>query len=507
MKPEKRRTILRVIGAGACPRTRWIALALLLAIACSLFPPALQSPAKGGAVWHEVTSGHFNFYTDLDPDEAVRTAREFETVRDALIQVAFQLSDHEPRVSVVLFARTADFKAIAPRVQGFDSAHLPLDIERHATVVVEGNAKDRAARTFVHEEVHELMYRTFGTSPIWLNEGLADYFSTIRFEDGMAVLGDVVPGRAAVGINGVPSVAEILRARAADYGQWVEDQTMRARLYTGAWLLVHFLRNGPEPYRSRWDVLVDAMAEGMAIDAAWTKAMAGLSPDRIESDFRDHVEARTWNAVGLRIEPPPSPELTVRTMSPAEVHLLWARIATGSLDWTLAAREIDEASALEPDSPEVAYERACLALTKSDLHSAAEAFRQARAHGGDDPRFLYGLALSTRDCVGSRSLRDVKLCDSLAARAETPEENAFSALYLARIDRRDEGLRRASAAFQADRRCQPCAAALADLLAASGKVRDAIDVLTQAVSIAPETPIDRTLAARLEKYRMMAPTP
>jgi hypothetical protein len=282
---------------------------------------------------------------------------------------------------------------------------------------------------------------------------------------------------------------------------------MRARLYTGGWLLVHFLRNGPELYRSRWDVLVDAMAEGKQIDAAWAAAMAGLSPDRIESDFRDHVEARSWSAFGARIKPPPSPKAAVRTMSPTEVHLLWARIAFGSPDLTLAAQQIDEATALEPDSPEVAYARACLALTRSDLHSAAEAFRQARSHGGDDPRFLFGLALSTGDCVGSRSLRDVKLCDTLAARAETPEENAFSALYLARIDRRDEGLRRALAAFHDDGRCQPCAVALADLLAASGKVADAIEVLTQAASIAPETPIDRTLAARLEKYQMMKPTP
>jgi hypothetical protein len=455
-----------------------------------------------------VTSNHFNFYTDLDPDEAVRRAREFERLRDALIQVAFHLSDHEPRVSAVLLARTADFKAIAPpRSHGFASPLLPLDIERHATVVVEANAQDWARRTFVHEEVHELMYRTFGTSPIWLNEGLADYFSTIRLENGMAVLGDVVPERAAVGIDGVPSVAEILRARAADYGAWAEDQTLRARLYTGGWLLVHFLRNGPELYRSRWDVLVDAMVEGEAIDAAWTKAMAGLSPNRIESDFRDHVEARAWDAVGIQIEPLPSPEPAVRTMSPAEVHLLWARIATESPDRTLAAREIDEAAALEPDSPEVAYAQACLALTRGDLHSAAEAFREARSHGGDDPRFLFGLALSTGDCIGSGSLRDVKLCDALVARAETPEENAFSAQYLARVDRRDEGLRRATAAFQADRRCQPCAVALAELLAASGKVADAIDVLTEAVSIAPETPIDRTLAARLEKYRTMTPTP
>ena len=102
----------------------------------------------------------------------------------------------EPRVSVVRFARSGDYEALAGQdTSGFHAPGLPLDIERQPTIVVAGDMKESARRTFVHEEVHELMHRAFGNTPTWLNEGLADYFSTLRIDGDRVLLGEVVPGR------------------------------------------------------------------------------------------------------------------------------------------------------------------------------------------------------------------------------------------------------------------------------------------------------------------------
>jgi hypothetical protein len=46
-----------------------------------------------------------------------------------------------------------------------------------------------------------------------------------------------------------------------------------------------------------------------------------------------------------------------------------------------------------------------------------------------------------------------------------------------------------------------------DLLAVGGNVAGAIAVLERAASISPETPLDRALVTRLEKYRMGLITP
>jgi hypothetical protein len=73
-----------------------------------------------------------------------------------------------------------DYDELAPTAtRGFAAASLPLDIERHPTVVLT-DCDALTRQVFVHEEVHELMRLAVGTSPRWLNEGFSEYFSALR---------------------------------------------------------------------------------------------------------------------------------------------------------------------------------------------------------------------------------------------------------------------------------------------------------------------------------------
>jgi tetratricopeptide (TPR) repeat protein len=232
--------------------------------------------------------------------------------------------------------------------------------------------------------------------------------------------------------------------------------------------------------------------------------MKGITSSQLESDFRAHMSASTWPRYGERIAPPPPSAIAERAMRPAEVHLLWARLAQPQHgDRSLASREIDEAAALEPDSADVAYLRGCAAMAAHAKPIAATAFKAALASSPHEPRYLFGVALATGDCgSGASAPTDTGLCDALATAANAPEENALTAVYLARTGHVDDALRRAKQAYRADGRCAPCAAILADLLAATGDRPRAIAVLEQSLSASAETPQDRALAARLEKYRL-----
>jgi tetratricopeptide (TPR) repeat protein len=489
---------------------RLAGLILAALTACDL-RPALKSPANGGNAWRVLTSEHFALYTDAEPADARRELGEFEAIRNALETVAFPPSGSgEPRVSVVFFTRRGDYEALAPQeTNGFVAPHLWLDLERQPTILVAGDAKESARRTFVHEEVHELMHRAFGNTPMWLNEGLADYFSSLRIEGNLVVLGDVVPERA-IPPDLVPSALEVVRADRRVFS--VEESGTRtvAEYYAGAWLLVHLLRNGPQAYRRRFDALADALNAGQTGVEAWNVAMKGILASRLEDDFRAHIRATTWPLYGEHVDPPPPSAIAERVMRPAEVHLLWARLAQPrDGDRSLASREIDEATALEPDSAEVAYIRGCAAMAAHAKADAATAFQAALARSPGEPRFLYGLALATDDCGSAASgVTDPKLCDALAAAAHSPEQNGLAAAYLARTGHVDDALQRAKQAYRADGRCVPCTAILAELLAAKGDVPRAIAVLEQSLSASAETPQDRALATMLEKFRLRgAPRP
>jgi hypothetical protein len=485
----------------------WLArLALAASTACASWSP-LQSPARGGDPWRELTSEHFTLLTDIDSTSAQRALREFEALRDALEQVAFPPGGaSEPRVSIVLFSRRFDYQALGPRgTSGAASANLALDIERQPTILFAGNATDSARRTFVHEEVHELMHRAYGSTPTWLNEGLADYFSTLHVEGDLAVLGDVIPERRGVRADDVLSVAEIVGAHREDFEPGASGAWTAARYYAGAWLLVHFLRDGPEAYRHRFGALAAALDAGQSAEKAWQVAMAGVDASQLESDFRTHVNALSWPRYGQRIQTLPPAPITERPMRPAEVHLLWARLAPPAADAdSLAQREIDEAAELEPRSAEVAYARGCLALSRQAKETAKVAFEAALASAPREPRYLLGVALATGDCgSGPSAPKNTQLCESLVATARSPRQNALAAVFLSLTDRRDEALRRARQAFHDDGRCPFCAAVLADLSASNGDTPGAIGVLERSLSASAETPQDRLLATMLEKYQLL----
>ncbi|HEY2591454.1 MAG TPA: hypothetical protein VGI35_07670, partial [Steroidobacteraceae bacterium] len=144
-------------GTGPFVLTRRLVLAglALAALTACDFRSALQSPANGGNAWRVLTSEHFALYTDAESADARRELGEFEALRHALEVVAFPAGGFgEPRVSVVFFTRRGDYEALAPpETRGFAAPHLRLDIERQPTILVAGDVKAKARRTFVHEEV------------------------------------------------------------------------------------------------------------------------------------------------------------------------------------------------------------------------------------------------------------------------------------------------------------------------------------------------------------------
>jgi tetratricopeptide (TPR) repeat protein len=473
---------------------------------CGLFRAPLQAPEQGGAPWTELRSEHFVLYTDAPLDEARTRIAHFETLRLALEEAAFPPSGApERRVEVVLFEDPRDYAALAPRATtGVFYPQLPMDLERQPTLLVSGGWTDETQRRFVHEMVHELMHRAFGETPGWLNEGLAEYFSTMRIDAGQIVLGGAVPERA-LPQSMLPSVAEITTAGRETFSSERTDLVTVQRFYTGAWLLVHLLRNGPDRYRERFDVLARALnQEGQRFDEAWRLAMQGLDDATFERDFAAHAGAWEWSMFGRSFDPRPTSEPATRTLRPAEVHLLWASLAHLTAS---ATSEIAKAEALEPNDPDVAYARGRLALAFGHHAEARDAFRRAQGRAPGDPRYAFALAMALATepfGTDAHGVELARICQGLVSTARAPEEKALVAGFLLQTGRPDDARERAEEAFRADRRCALCAKALAAVLAAKGDVAGAVVVIERALSVSMDGPFDRTLLADLEKYRALA---
>jgi hypothetical protein len=261
----------------------------------------LQPPERGGARWFELTSDHFVFYTDVPVDEVRPQIERFEMLRSALGEVGFP-GAHARRAAVIVFGDAGDYGMFAPpRSAGLFYPGLPRALERQPTLVVQAARVEQTRRRFVHEMVHELMFGAFGETPPWLNEGLADYFSTMAIESGEIVLGAPVPERA-ISLSLLPTIDEITHAEHERFSPERSDSLTVSRYYAGAFALVHLLRNGPDVYRERFDVMARALGEGRPFSAAWATAMRDLDAETFERDYRAHAASSDWSFSGKHFE-------------------------------------------------------------------------------------------------------------------------------------------------------------------------------------------------------------
>lgn len=160
-----------------------------LALGCSA---TFRSPADGGPEWIEVSTEHFVVQSDLPEAEASEPLAELETFRAALEQTAFP-ARVQPRDTtfITLFAREDEYRDLGPaNTVGF-YCHNRWPFYAPRVVVSQGSLED-FQRRIQHEIVHHYVAFHVPNAPAWLNEGLAEFYSTLKVS-GRRVTGNGAP--------------------------------------------------------------------------------------------------------------------------------------------------------------------------------------------------------------------------------------------------------------------------------------------------------------------------
>lgn len=516
-------------------RRGFCAVALMCAAGCGKFGEHPKSPAQGGSPWVEVVSDHFTVVSDLPRPEAESTARELEEGLDGLTQIAFE----HPRIpvertTVVVFHGESDFHAFIPaRFDGLFSRSLHDDPEGPRFVIVHDFLTQETRTTFFHELTHDLIERNLGATPVWLNEGWADYYSTLRVDGGSIVIGEA-PRRItftvdrnyswfrdrsgkmtlAVPIDVVPPPSELVKMSHQDFyrtepGQNVDegDLAVEAR-YIGAWAFVHMLVDGSADYQRRFRSFYAGLTQGKSFDEAYRAAFGDLPPARIDRDFRRYLDAGDLALFRSRYQPPKTPfTYAVRTLTDAEIHLYWARLTpwTGKSADT-ALRDLDAAVAAAPSSPEPHYYRGLFWLARGNLRSAEEELARATQVSPNEPRFLLAtLVLRTKQYELASGAPDEgpvrEAAERLGGVARTPNELNTAAVTLEALSQLDQALPLAKRAVALAPYDADILDTYASVLFNLGHVDEAVDVQTAAVSFLDEHTDESALRERLERYR------
>jgi hypothetical protein len=205
-------------------------LYLLLAIGltgCNVLKPRAELPSKRLQVRDQLTI-HSDFYLPQHHrliDGAVALRSE--------VTQALELPTSDEPIHVYLFENEAKFRAyIGSRLVDFPDRRA-FFIKNDTTLMVMAFWGDRVAEDLRHEVTHGYLHSVVPAIPLWLDEGLAEFF-------------EVAPGENGVNASHVRLLAESYRS-----GRWQPDLTQLEKVhdnadltqlqYAEAWLWVHFL--------------------------------------------------------------------------------------------------------------------------------------------------------------------------------------------------------------------------------------------------------------------------
>jgi tetratricopeptide (TPR) repeat protein len=196
--------------------------------------------------WVEVRSGHFVVASNAGESEARRIALEFERVR-GIFHAAFPKFRVDPAQPIVILAARdeATMKMIAPDEWQGEGKVRPSglfhsDGEKDYVVLRLDGEGTTAFHTIYHEYTHALLFLNFKHLPLWVSEGVAEFF-------GNSTVGerDVRTGTADKGHLFLLSKSEWLPMDgllgATQASPFYNERNPASIFYAEAWAVAHYL--------------------------------------------------------------------------------------------------------------------------------------------------------------------------------------------------------------------------------------------------------------------------
>jgi len=345
--------------------------------------------AFSASAWVRLSSAHFEIYTDAGERTGVEILRRFETARRV-----FSPKDSVP-VRVFAFANSKDYEELRPAatVIGFYQSGPDRDY-----IAMELRATE-ASRVVLHEYTHLILNHNSAALPQWLEEGLAEFYSTMTTSSGRIRLGAPVRPHLQRLREETWLPASALAAVDKNSPSYNEAE-MNGLFYAQSWALAHMLYVSPR-YAGRLDVFSAALAAGQSQESAFFSAY-GKSMEKVMADLRTYLDKPLpWAEVdgstdleGMAIER--------HALSEGEEAEARADLALASGRLPAARRLLERAAVRHPDSREVLSGLAMLAMREKRMDDARRYFERAIEADANDGRTLFEYAMLLRDTAGDR---------------------------------------------------------------------------------------------------------
>jgi tetratricopeptide (TPR) repeat protein len=357
--------------------------------------------AQADQQWIEVDSSHFSVATDGGEKRAREVAQRFEQMRMAFSVIFKKVSVNTAPLQIIAFRNGKELRQFSPlyggkpiELAGFflgDAGRGGPGANQERQFIALDLSQEDSWGTVFHEYAHLLINSNFPPSPVWFDEGFAEYCSSLKVDKKEIDIGLVKPE--------LPELLSQNRwLKITDLFSVTHDSQIynrddrRSVFYAQSWLTVHFFM--AKNMMKQTAVYIHLTEDQHVPVPEAIRRSFGMEPEALEKAIEGYFRGRTMY---FHTPTPPDAEtvqFNSRPLGDLEIKSVMADLDYHSRDYRV--RGITEFQGILAKQPEnvvanrgLGYE----AMQKNDWDKASEYFKRAAAQDVRDPQVHYLLAL------------------------------------------------------------------------------------------------------------------
>lgn len=364
-----------------------------LALVASLLAATGWSKDK----WIRLRSPNFEAYSNSSEKKSRKLLSELEQFRAVFFALFGLDGARQLPVRVMIFRDDASFAPYKPLYQGKPSSAAGYFQQGrdYNLIAMRQDTEGESLRIIFHEYVHLLTSSVPRRWPVWLNEGMAEFYSTFRISGDKVILGSPVSYHA----NLLREKTMLPLGRLLDVAEnsvEYNEESKKGILYAQSWAFVHFLMMDDQAARRpQLTKYIQLLYEGRGAREAAGEAFPE-SFEQLEAELRRYVSQPAVYTLSVKLED----FQAVHQISVQPVSEAGALVRLG--DVLLHTRRLDEAAALyqkalnlNPGALEAYEGMGLLALRKGENEQARFYLEKAAAANSDNflVHLYYGRSL------------------------------------------------------------------------------------------------------------------
>ena len=228
------------------------ALFCTLAVSGAFASGAEVELPKPGQKWIEVRTANFRFFSNAGRAATRRIAVDLEELRAVLGQLTdFELQSPIPTY-IYVFRNARSFRPYKTLYQGKPAAVAGYFASRQQAnyIAINADSNDDASNIVFHEYVHYVSDTNLWYLPVWLEEGLAEFYATFEVIADTVYVG--LPDYRHLGTLRDVTVVPFETLLEVDHSSPLyNEEDRKGDFYAQSWALVHYMMLGSPERRRR----------------------------------------------------------------------------------------------------------------------------------------------------------------------------------------------------------------------------------------------------------------